>query len=126
MYIHVKSGRETNVRPQNDVDVDATGHPQWNDEYERRRSSKSSSNKRSILNPVAWVRGSQTTVVPVENGGADLVAAPRTCGRCGKVTGSGVFKFCADCGNVLPDAMYHKRLALPGSEGGKAAQTMNL
>ena len=36
MYIHVKSGRETNVRPKNDVDADATGHPQWNDETERR------------------------------------------------------------------------------------------
>ena len=108
-YVHVKSGRETNVRPKNDVDADATGHPQWNDETERRSrrsTAKSSSNKRSILNPVAWVRGSQISAAPVENGGADLVADPRTCGRCGKVTGSGVFKFCADCGNVLPDAVY--------------------
>ena len=36
----------------------------------------------------------------------DLVADPRTCGRCGKVTDDGGFKFCADCGNVLPDAVY--------------------
>ena len=110
MYIHVKSGRETNVRPKNDVDADATGHPQWNDETERRRRSTAKrSSKRSILNPVAWVRGSQTSAAaPAENDdGADLVADdPRTCGRCGKVTDGGGFKFCADCGNVLPDAVY--------------------
>ncbi len=113
MYIHVKSGRETNVRPKNDVDADATGHPQWNDETERRRRSRRSTAKRSsnskrsmLLNPVAWLRGSQTSAAPVENDGADLVADPRTCGRCGKVTDGGGFKFCADCGNVLPDAVY--------------------
>ena len=37
MYIHVKS--ETNVRPKNDVDADATGHPQWNDETERDKAA---------------------------------------------------------------------------------------
>ena len=110
MYIHVKSGRETNLRPKNDVDADATGHPQWNDATERRRSTTKSTSKRSILNPVAWVRGSQTSAsAPVEkNDGADLVADPRTCGRCGKVTDSGVFKFCADCGNILPDTMFRE------------------
>ena len=107
-YVHVKSGRETNVRPKNDVDADATGHPQWNDATERRRSTTKSTSKMSILNPVAWVRGSQTAAAPAEKNddGADLVADPRTCGRCGKVTDGGGFKFCADCGNVLPDAVY--------------------
>ena len=99
------------MRPKNDVDADATGHPQWNDETERRsrRSTAKRSSKRSILNPVAWVRGSQTSAAPAEKNddGADLVADPRTCGRCGKVTDGGGFKFCADCGNVLlPDAVY--------------------
>ena len=41
-YVHVKSGRETNVRPRSDILPDASNHPQWNKKErvsEKKRSS---------------------------------------------------------------------------------------
>ena len=116
VYIHVKSGRETNVRPRSDVLPDASNHRQWI------KAGRASDKKRSSA--LTWGRWSATSggrkIAAPQPADAhtnmeglededEVVAEPRKCGRCGAVTADGCFKFCPECGDVLPDPKCNTR-----------------
>ena len=110
-YVHVKSGRETNVRPRSDILPDASNHPQWN------KKERVSEKKRSSA--LTWTMGigrrstpqpeAPHTLEDEEDDDEEVVANPRQCRRCGAVTDDACFKFCPECGDVLPAPTFNTR-----------------